>query len=97
MIILHLLPDLGSIFQKHFLKLLDKYHSLTESAYRTLLIFIKKIETEFNSALLDTFLNSIHKDVNGCIIAQIRISTNQSKDTITLNYTHCSVRNQTLS
>ena len=49
------------------------------------------------SDLLDTFLNSVSEDVNGNIIAQMRVSSDQSKHTIILNYTHCPSRSQTLS
>ena len=62
-IILHLLADLESgflkYFLKYFLKLLDK-DSLILSVYHTSLAFIEKIE--FNSDILDTFLNSISED-----------------------------------
>lgn len=59
-IILHLLADLESGFLKYFLKLLDKDSSLILSVYHTSLAFIEKIE--FNSDILDTFLNSISED-----------------------------------
>lgn len=58
-IMLHLLADLESGFLKYFLKLLDK-DSLILSVYHTSLAFIEKIE--FNSDILDTFLNSISED-----------------------------------
>ena len=96
MIILHLLADLESDFLKYFLKVLDKDNSLIVSVYH-ISAFIEKIETEFNSDLLDTFLNSISKDVNENIIAQIRVPSDQFRHTITLNYTHCPSENQTLS
>lgn len=59
-IILYLLADLESGFLKYFLKLLDKDSSLILSVYHTSLAFIEKIE--FNSDILDTFLNSISED-----------------------------------
>ena len=59
-IILHLLADLESGFLKYFFKLLDKDSSLILSVYHTSLAFIEKIE--FNSDILDTFLNSISED-----------------------------------
>ena len=77
--------------------MLDKDNSLIASVYHTSFAFNGKIETEFNSDLLDTFLNSINEDVNENIIVQIRVSSDQSKHTITLNYTHRPSRNQTLS
>ena len=96
MIILHLLAAVESVFLKYFLKVLDKYNSLTVSVYHTSLAFIEKIETEFNSDHLNTFLNSISEDVSGNVITQIRVSSDQSRHTITLNYTHRPSRNQTL-
>lgn len=97
MIILHLLADLESLFLKYYLKVLDTDDSLIISIYDTSLRFVKKMENEFHATNLENFLNCLVEDDNGNIIAEVLVPSNQTKHTVTLNYTHRPSRNQRIS
>ena len=82
------------IFNAHYLKPADKGDLLVSTVYNMAKSFADEM-LGFDTNNADKFVNSLTFDDNGNLQATTKISGSSNKHTITLNYPHKQVRNQT--
>ena len=92
--ILKIMSELDPLFNAHYLKKADKGDLLVSTVFDLAHSFADEMN-EFSSKKADDFLDSLKFDVNGNLQASISVKGSSNKHTITLNYPHKTVRNQT--
>ena len=92
--ILKIIAELDHIFNAHYLKPADKGDLLVSTVYNIAKSFADEM-LGFDTNNADKFVNSLTFDENGNLQATAKISGRSNKHTITLNYPHKQVRNQT--
>ena len=89
MIIIHLLPNLESLFVKNYLTKLDHNDNLIITAHYVVEAFSQAICSDFQTPLMDSFLNGLVEDKNGNIFAKVLMKHNASEQNVRLS---CKIR-----